>query len=66
MAFAEMSGPASAWVRSSREGWLPIHRGHVIGGFLRGGGAARILLERLPGYVPELNPDAGIWDYLTS
>jgi transposase len=42
----------------------PIHRGHVIRDFLREGGAARILLERLPGYAPELNPDEGIWNYL--
>lgn len=26
--------------------------------------AARIHLERLPGYAPELNPDEGIWRYL--
>ena len=42
----------------------PIHRGHVIRDFLRDGAAARILLERLPGYAPELNPDEGIWNYL--
>jgi transposase len=26
--------------------------------------AARVRLERLPGYAPDLNPDEGIWNYL--
>jgi transposase len=42
----------------------PIHRSRKIKEFLANGAAARILLERLPGYAPELNPDEGIWRYL--
>lgn len=42
----------------------PIHRGQAIKDFLAEGGAARIHLERLPGYAPDLNPDEGIWQYL--
>ena len=42
----------------------PIHRSHVIKDFLANGAATRILLERLPGYAPDLNPDEGIWNYL--
>ncbi len=42
----------------------PIHRGQAIKDFLADGGAARIHLERLPGYAPDLNPDEGIWQYL--
>lgn len=42
----------------------PIHRSQVIEDFLANGGSERILLERLPGYAPELNPDEGIWNYL--
>jgi transposase len=34
----------------------PIHRGQPIKDFLH--------LEQLPSYVPELNPDEGIWNYL--
>lgn len=41
-----------------------IHRSRVIKTFLADGAAERILLERLPGYAPELNPDEGIWNYL--
>ena len=41
-----------------------IHRGYVVKDFLADGAAARILLERLPGYAPDLNPDEGIWNYL--
>lgn len=43
---------------------LPAHRSRVVREFLRQGGAKRILLERLPGYAPELNPDEGVWQYL--
>ena len=32
--------------------------------FLAGGAAARVQLERLPGYAPDLNPDEGIWKHL--
>ena len=28
------------------------------------GAAQRLQLEQLPGYAPELNPDAGVWRYL--
>jgi transposase len=41
-----------------------IHRSRVVKTFLTNGAAERILLERLPGYAPELNPDEGIWNYL--
>ncbi len=42
----------------------PIHRGKVIKVFLRTEGAARLHLEQLPGYAPDLNPDEGVWNYL--
>jgi transposase len=42
----------------------PIHRSKVVKQFLAEGGAARIQLEQLPGYAPELNPDEGIWKHL--
>jgi transposase len=42
----------------------PIHRAQVVKAFLPQGGAARIWLEQLPAYAPELNPDEGIWNYL--
>jgi transposase len=42
----------------------PIHRAQVVKEFLAQGGAARIWLEQLPSYAPELNPDEGIWNYL--
>jgi transposase len=42
----------------------PIHRAQVVKDFLAAGGAARIRLEQLPGYAPELNPDEGIWSRL--
>ena len=42
----------------------PIHRAKVVKDFLAQGGAARIWLEQLPAYAPELNPDEGIWNYL--
>lgn len=42
----------------------PIHRGQVVQRYLTQEGAARIVLERLPGYAPDLNPDDGIWQYL--
>ena len=41
-----------------------IHRSKVVKAFLANGATERILLERLPGYAPELNPDEGIWNYL--
>lgn len=42
----------------------PIHRSQIIKDFLAAGAAARLHLERLPGYAPDLNPDEGIWQYL--
>jgi transposase len=42
----------------------PIHRGQPVKDFLASGGAARLQLEPLPAYAPELNPDEGIWQYL--
>ena len=41
-----------------------IHRAQVVKDFLAQGGAARVHLEQLPAYAPELNPDEGIWNYL--
>jgi transposase len=42
----------------------PIHRSKVVKQYLAQGVAARLHLERLPGYAPDLNPDEGIWHYL--
>ncbi len=42
----------------------PIHRAQPVKDFLAQGAAARLRLEQLPGYAPELNPDEGIWNYL--
>lgn len=42
----------------------PIHRSQAIKDFLASGAAARLRLERLPGYAPELNPIELIWRYL--
>ena len=42
----------------------PIHRAQVVRDFLTQGAAARLHLEQLPGYAPDLNPDEGIWHYL--
>lgn len=42
----------------------PIHRSKVVKEFLAQGAAARLRLEPLPAYAPELNPDEGIWRYL--
>jgi transposase len=42
----------------------PIHRAQPVKDFLTQGAAARLQLEQLPGYAPELNPDEGIWNYL--
>lgn len=41
-----------------------IHRSNEIKAFLSEGATQRILLERLPAYAPDLNPDEGIWHYL--
>jgi transposase len=42
----------------------PIHRAEVVKDFLAQGAAARLQLEALPGYAPELNPAEGVWHYL--
>lgn len=42
----------------------PIHRGQLVKDFLAAGAAARLRLEQLPGYAPDLNPDEGIWNLL--
>jgi transposase len=42
----------------------PIHRAQVVQAFLAQGAAARLHLEVLPGYAPELNPVEGVWHYL--
>ena len=41
-----------------------IHRNQHVKDFLVAGAAARLHLEHLPAYAPELNPDEGIWQYL--
>jgi transposase len=42
----------------------PIHRSCRVKAFLSSGAAARLHLEQLPAYAPDLNPDEGIWRYL--
>ena len=42
----------------------PIHRSRAVKAYLADGAAARLHLERLPGYAPQLNPDEGVWHYL--
>jgi transposase len=42
----------------------PIHRARRVKNFLADGGAARLWLEQLPAYAPELNPAEGIWNLL--
>jgi len=42
----------------------PIHRGQAVKEFLAQGAAARLHLERLPGYAPELNPAEDVWGLL--
>jgi len=42
----------------------PIHRSKAVKEFLAEGASARLHLERLPGYAPELNPEEGIWKHL--
>jgi transposase len=42
----------------------PIHRSKQVKQFLSDGAAARIHLERFPGYAPELDPQEGIWRHL--
>lgn len=42
----------------------PIHRGQAVKDVLAAGGAARIRLEQLSGYAPEINGDEGVWPQL--
>jgi len=42
----------------------PIHHGQAVKDYLAAGHAERLLLEQLPGYAPELNPDEGVWNHL--
>lgn len=42
-----------------------IHHGKAVKEFLSEGAATRVqLVEQLPGYAPELNPDEGVWKHL--
>lgn len=41
----------------------PIHHGDVDP-FIARLGRQQILVERLPAYAPDLNPDEGVWHYL--
>ena len=41
-----------------------IHHAQPVKDFLAAGAAARLHLERLPGYAPDLNPDEGVWNLL--
>ena len=41
-----------------------IHHGQAVKTFLAAGAAARLHLERLPAYAPELNPAEGVWNLL--
>jgi transposase len=43
----------------------PIHRSRVVTAFLANGAAARLHVERLPAYAPELNPGEGLWAHVT-
>jgi transposase len=42
----------------------PIHWCQAVKDCLAAGAARRLHLERLPGYAPERNPDAGVWGHL--
>ena len=42
----------------------PIHRGQAVKDFLASGASRRLMLEQLPGYAPDLNPEEGIWKHL--
>jgi transposase len=42
----------------------PIHRGQPVKNLLAAVGPARLWVEPLPAYAPELNPEEGIWNYL--
>ena len=42
----------------------PIHHCQTVKDFLAAGAAARLQLERLPGYTPDLNADEGVWNHI--
>lgn len=42
----------------------PIHRCQAVKDLLAAGASARLHLEHLPAYAPELNPTEGVWHYL--
>jgi transposase len=42
----------------------PVRRAQAVQAFLAAGAAARLHREQLPGYAPELNPAAGVWNQL--
>jgi transposase len=42
----------------------PIHRCQAVQDFLAARAGARLHLERLPAYAPEVNPTEGVWHYL--
>ena len=42
----------------------PIHCSHQIKAFLAGGGSQFVQLEKLPAYVPDLDPDESVWQHL--
>lgn len=42
----------------------PIHQDHRVGELLAAGAAARLHIEPLPGYAPDLMPLEGIWQHL--
>jgi transposase len=42
----------------------PIHRCRPVKQFLAAGAAARLWLEPLSAYAPELHPDEGVWNHL--
>ena len=42
----------------------PIHRGQPVKDLLAEVGRERLVVEQLPAYAPELNPEEGIWSYL--
>lgn len=43
----------------------PIHRFRAVRAFQETAAAENFVLERLPGYAPDLNPlDAGVWHHL--
>ena len=56
--------PGQAFGDLGRLAHPSIHRSKAVKEFLAEGASARLHLERLPGYAPELNPEEGIWKHL--